>query len=173
MERRDEFLALFLRHQGQVEAFIHGLVRDRVAADDIVQEVALALWKEFDRYDSSRPFAPWARGVASNHVLRHFKARHKEGPNLSPEAVQAVLDASNRDAHDVPSRHLALRHCLESLPQKSQALLHLRFASGMKFEEMSAQLGSSKEAIRKAVARLRDGLRDCIQRRLSMQGTEA
>ena len=63
MDRHAEFLRRFVECEGQLRAFIGALVRDRHGREDLVQEVALTLWQEFERYDAARPFAAWARGV--------------------------------------------------------------------------------------------------------------
>ena len=166
-DRHGQFLDLFLRHQAAIEAFVHTVVRDRVAADDIAQETATTLWAEFDRYDQARPFGPWARGVAANLVMRHFRQRQRGVTILSPEAVEAVLEASNRAPVEPSLRQRALQQCLDGLPDKSRTLVRLRFAAGMTFEEAAARVGSTGDAVRKAVARLREALRDCIEKRMA------
>ena len=68
VDRHETFLRLFLKHQGDVRAFIGSLVRDRNVRDDVFQEVALVCWRDFDRYDRSRSFGAWGRGGAAPHV---------------------------------------------------------------------------------------------------------
>jgi DNA-directed RNA polymerase specialized sigma24 family protein len=89
-----EFLTLFLEHQVEVRAFLGALVRDPHARDDdLFQEVALALWDEFDRYDRGRPFGAWARGVAAKKVLRRWEREARRPVPFAPEAIQALADA--------------------------------------------------------------------------------
>ena len=60
MGSHEEFLKLFLWHQDGVRAFLGSVVRDRAAAEDLFQEVSLALWESFPTYDATRPFGAWA-----------------------------------------------------------------------------------------------------------------
>jgi len=65
MADRDTIFRLLLEHEAELRAFIGSMLRDRGLADDVFQEVALALWRQADRYDASRPFGPSARGIAA------------------------------------------------------------------------------------------------------------
>ena len=69
MSQHDEFLPLFLAHQGDLRAFIGALIRDAQTREDIFQNVSLTLWESFDRYDRDRSFGAWARGIAARKVL--------------------------------------------------------------------------------------------------------
>ena len=47
-DRQARFLGLFLKHQDDMRAVIGSFIRDRSAAEDVFQEMALTLWKKFD-----------------------------------------------------------------------------------------------------------------------------
>lgn len=90
------FLRLLLGAERDLRSFIGSLMRDRHAREDVFQEAALVLWREFARYDRARPFGAWARGVAGKVVLRRWRQDGRAPVPLSPEAVQAVADAFDR-----------------------------------------------------------------------------
>ena len=123
MHNQDEFLTLFLRHQVDVRAFIGSLVRDLHTRDDIFQEVALILWNEFARYDRSRSFGAWARGIAARKVLQRYEKDTRSPVPFAPEAIQALLDAYERTEVSESERAEALQRCVERLPEKSRRLL--------------------------------------------------
>ena len=50
--------------QPAVSAFVHAWVQDRAERDDVLQEVAVAVLESYEAYDPSRPFLPWALGIA-------------------------------------------------------------------------------------------------------------
>jgi len=170
-ERQARFLRLFLPEQGSVRAFIRATVWDRARCDDLFQEVALALWRELDRYDPERPFGPWARGVAAKTVLKSFRDAKRAPVALSPEAIQALEVAfeqlSRGEVKPSPStREEALRACLDQLPERSRALVKLRYTDSLKAAEIATRLTSSPDAIQKALSRLRDALQKCVERRM-------
>jgi RNA polymerase sigma-70 factor (ECF subfamily) len=167
MDRHEDFLRLFLRHQAELHAFIGSLVRDRHAREDVFQEVALTLWQEFARYDSGRSFGAWARGVAAKKLLQRRDRLGRLPVPLSPEAIQAVLDAYDRTEPTDSLRADALHACLERLPEQSRRLLDLRYGQSLKLGQIAERLGATLDAVHKALSRIRTRLQRCVERRLA------
>jgi RNA polymerase sigma-70 factor (ECF subfamily) len=167
MDRHNEFLPLFIEHQVGIRAFIGSLVRDRHARDDVFQEVALSLWHEFARYDPSRSFAAWARGIAANKVLQRWHKDTRFPVPFAPEAIQALLDAYDRTEADESLHADALQRCLEQLPERSRKLLSLRYEQSLKLAQVAERLSTTLDAAHKALSRLRLRLQECIEQRLA------
>lgn len=171
MDPHDEFLTLFLRHEGELRAFIGSVLRERSAREDMVQETALVLWREFERYDRSRSFGAWARGIAVNK-LRQRLERETRGPmSLPVETLPVVAAAFDRTADDVTgetfdARREALETCLQRLPEKSRTLLKLRYEQGLSLLQLAERVESTLDAVHKALSRIRVKLQTCIERRL-------
>ena len=164
------FLGHFLRHQEDIRAVIASLVRDRTACDDIFQEVALTLWKKFDTYDGVHSFGAWARGIAVRKVLQSFDRVRRTPVALSPETIEAVVEAFDAEAADTPREEDALKVCLQKLPEKSRNLVRLRYDQGLRLEAMANLLASTLDAVNKALSRIRVELRKCIERQLAEAG---
>src|ERR1041385_7008468 len=113
MERQEEKLKLLLGREPEIRAFIGSLVRGSQDCDDVFQEVALTLWKEFDRYDRSRSFGAWARGIASMKLMQRWDKIKRLPVVLSPEAIQAVASAFDRSEASTSRQSEALEHCLD------------------------------------------------------------
>jgi RNA polymerase sigma-70 factor (ECF subfamily) len=166
MDPHEEFLRLLLRHQSDVKAFIGSLIQDRHLRDDVFQEVALVLWQEFARYDRSRSFGAWARGIAVKKVLQRWEKSRRLPVPFSPEAIRAILDAYERTETEAPARTEALHECLERLPEKSRRLLALRYDQALKLGQIAQRVGATVDAVHKALSRIRTRLQKCIERRL-------
>jgi RNA polymerase sigma-70 factor (ECF subfamily) len=168
MEGQEQFLRLFLKCQGDIRAFIGSLIRDPHLREDVFQEVALVLWREYPRYDPQRPFGAWARGIASHLVLQRWERDSRLPVPFSPEAIQAVRDAYDRLEEAGPSlRAEALQQCLQALPEKSRRLLALRYEQSLKLAQIAECVHSSLDAVHKALSRLRVQLQSCVERRLA------
>lgn len=186
MDRHEEFLRLFLTHQGDVRAFVGSLLRQPAARDDVVQETALVLWRKFDTFDPSRSFGAWARGIAANLVRQRLEKEGRHAQSLPPEVLPAIVAAYDRTAGystaerggpdgghgDSPqqSRRDALELCLKELPDKSRSLLSLRYEEGLSSAKAAERVGSMADAIHKALSRIRLKLEACIERRLRLAG---
>ena len=174
MDRQAEFLGHFLRHQDDIRAVLGSMVRDRAAADDVFQDVALVLWKKFDEFDPTRSFGAWARGIAVRQAMQYFD-RHRRAPiPFSPETIEALLKAYEEedaaDGGDDADRQAALRHCIAALPEKSRRLLELRYDARLKLHEVAARLSTTLDAAHKALSRLRLALRKCVEKELAAAG---
>ncbi|MBI3856243.1 MAG: sigma-70 family RNA polymerase sigma factor [Planctomycetes bacterium] len=165
MKTNEEFLKLFLRHQGDLRAFLGSVVRDRAAAEDLFQEISLVLWQSFGNYDPARPFGAWARGVAMKKVLQGLEKSRRLPLAFSPPSIQALVDAYDRTEKLAPDP-ADLRDCISKLPPRSQSLLALRYERSLKLAEIAKEVGSSLDAVHKLLSRIRENLQECLQRRL-------
>lgn len=164
---QEEYLKLLLGCELELRAFIGSIVRGTHDCDDLFQEIALTLWKEFGRYDRSRSFGAWARGVAAVKLMQRWDQVKRQPVVLSPEAIGAVCRAFDR-SEELQSRHSeALEHCLAQLPEKSRRLLALRYERAVPIEQIAGELQATLDSVYQALSRLKTRLQDCINRRLS------
>lgn len=170
MAGHDEFLKLFLMHQADLKAFIGSLVLDPHAREDVFQEVALTLWKQFDNYDPRRSFGAWARGIAAKKVLQQRDLKVRLPVVFAPETIQAVLDAFDRSEEEASLRAEALRECVKRLPEKSRHLLVLRYEENLRNDEIARRVNSTLDAVYQALSRIRGRLEECIRQRLAVEG---
>lgn len=162
-----DFLRSFLRHEADLRAFIGAFVRDRQAREDVLQEVALALWEQSDRYDPARPFGAWARGIAANKILQRWRQDGRRPAPFPPEAVDAVMAAFERGDPEVEVRSEALRECVNKLPADARRLISLRFEDGLRGQEIARRIWSNITAVYKTFSRMMESLENCIRRRLA------
>ena len=78
---RGQFLRRFLEAERDIHRYICAILPHPQDARDVLQETALALWEEFDQYDATRPFTPWAVRFALNKARQHA-SRHARRPHL-------------------------------------------------------------------------------------------
>jgi RNA polymerase sigma-70 factor (ECF subfamily) len=168
MDRHEEFLKQFLTHQADLRAFIGSLVLDRHAREDVLQEVALILWRQIEQFDPNRRFGAWARGIAANKILQRRQQDARFPLAFPPETIQAVLDAYDRTEEANSARGDALQACLEELPDKSRRLLAMRYERELKPEAIAQELRGTVDAVYQALSRLRARLEECIRRKLGL-----
>lgn len=160
---------MFLDHQDDLRAFIGAVVRDATQRDDVFQEVAMALWKGFDNYDSQRPFGAWARGVAKNRVLKHYRSEGRVPVAMTPAAVEATLNAFDAiesvDGQGDAWKD-ALETCLQRLPAHSRKILSMRYDRETDISAMATILRKTVAAIYQSLSRIRKQLEICMRERL-------
>jgi RNA polymerase sigma-70 factor (ECF subfamily) len=167
MDRQEKFISLMMREQADLRAFLSSVIWDRHRCEDLLQEVALVLWRKFDTYDESRSFGAWARGVALNLVRQTLDDARRRGLALSEAALQALDQAYEDAPRFAPERQEALRACLGTLPPQSRNLLTLRYERSMTLAAIAGSLQKSLEAVHMLLSRIRVALLRCVQQRLS------
>lgn len=167
MDPNAEFLKLFLRHQGDLKAFLVSVVRDRSQVEDLFQEVSLVLWQSFKDYDPARPFGAWARGIAANKVLQSREKTRRFPLAFSPAALQAVLEAYDRTEPDRGDEMERMRDCISRLPGKSRRYLALRYEQSLKLNEIARRAGTTLDAAHKTLSRIRDAVQACMERKVA------
>jgi len=163
MDPREQFITSIMKHQGDLRAFIGSIVWDRHLCEDIMQEVAMVLWRKYDSFDQTRSFAAWARGIALNIVKQHVSDARQVKVVFSDAALQQVSTAYEQLDEFGPDEQQALRDCLSKLPDKSRELLTERYDKGRKLDEIAGAAGSTIAAIHMTLTRLRAKLQKCIE----------
>ena len=130
------FALLYKRWHPKLLRFAHRLTRDRDAAQDVMQEAAMAMAKNIRKLQDSAKFSAWAytivRRRSADYVHRQVKDRA-----LKAGFQQEQMPNSSGHADDI----LSMRQALARLPHADQVLLKLFYIDGMSGAEMSAAMG--------------------------------
>ena len=161
----ERFTRLLLEAEPVMLRSILVVVPNRTDARDILQETAVALWRQFDSYDPQRSFVNWAMGFARIET-RRFLARAQRRAQLSEKAMEVLereMAGESGFAVEV-ERHLVT--CMQKLGEKQHALIQGYYHENRSVEWLAEQGGRSVEAVYKAIQRTRLDLQTCIQRQI-------
>ena len=135
-----------------------------VSADDVAQEVCLAVLTALPRYrDQGRPFLAFVYGIAAHKVAD----AHRAGARDRSDPVAEVPDGAVPD--DGPEQRAIdadagarMSELLDVLPERQREILVLRLIVGLSATETAAAVGGTPGAVRvaqhRALARLREEL---------------
>jgi RNA polymerase sigma-70 factor (ECF subfamily) len=87
------FARRWLEAQPAVASFLTALVPDPHAVDDLIQEVALTVYRRLDDYDERRSFTGWALGIARYKALERWRGLDRERRMLAldPELLATLV----------------------------------------------------------------------------------
>jgi RNA polymerase sigma-70 factor (ECF subfamily) len=166
---RRAFDELVVRHGPYALRVAVRLLRDRVLAEDVVQEAFMRCWSQIHRFDSRQArFTTWLYRIVVNLCI-DTKRRRK------PEPLPADFDlidagAAADDTMESNERAAVLARALNELPVRQRAALTLVYEEGLSGAEAAQALGSSVKALERLLARARMYLR---ARLLSRQLSES
>ena len=163
------FSRLVLLHQTAVRAFLLARLSRKHEAEDLAQETFVSAWRRLKDFDPARPFGPWLRGIAENHLRNHLRKFRAE-PIGGDEALQMILDReadTQGGACNDGELATALGECIERIDGPARELLMARYAEGRSMGELCAQSGKKHSAITMKLHRLRLALAACVEGKLS------
>lgn len=160
---RDAFAALFNAYAPKVKAFL--VRRGAVAAEELTQEVMLAVWRKAPSFDPARGSAEgWIFAVARNACID--AARRERGrPMLAHDLLSDPPEPARGD-HALEAVQAAerVRAAIGALSAEQREVVRLSFFDDRPHAEISAQLGlplgTVKSRLRLATRRLRELLDD-------------
>lgn len=135
-------------------------------AEDVLQEVAVSVAKNYGSYDPARPFVAWALGIARNHMLMYFRRYHRNRLVFSDQLMTTIgqhLETLAENPTD--QRREALQYCLRQLDDRRRRLVEMRYSGGLSISEIADSLGKSAAAIKGSLHRARKILERCASLR--------
>jgi RNA polymerase sigma-70 factor, ECF subfamily len=135
-----------------VRVYLHGAFRkqprwDRAQAEDIVQEVLMAVYFKRHTFDESLAFEPWLLSIARYKLIdwvRKGTRRREQGLDHAPELMATFVD---------PSTSMELSEQLSKLPERAQRALRLVKLEGLTSADAAAMLGMSESSLKVTVHR--------------------
>jgi RNA polymerase sigma-70 factor len=170
-DRNRKLFELFVReNEGALITYLRSLVRDPGLVDDLFQETLVTAWRRFDDFDTSRPLAPWLRGIALNLVRNSRRKRAGDllqiGDQVAMFIEQAVAKVEVVEADNWRDRLAILSHCVDTLTTRSKSLIRWRYSDGKTATQIASRLDESPASVRKQLQRIRATLLECIAQRL-------
>ena len=137
----------------EMRAFARSLCRDRVLADDLVQEACLRAWSAVDSFDASQPMRPWIFRILRNEYYMMMR-RAWRNVQVDPEFAETALvtEASQEVRQDFGR----MEQIIYALPTDQRDALLLVVAAGMTYDEAGAICGCAAGTMKSRVSRARE-----------------
>lgn len=164
----EEAFRQVLAHRTMLKAYVTAIVRDPVLAEDTFSDVTLEIARSWERYDQTRPFETWARGLARRIALTNLRKKGRQPCELDEEVLEAIgteLDQSGDEA-ELEERKAALERCLERLSLANQQLVRLRYFENRSYQQVAHGIGRSVGSLYVAFNRIHRALASCVEKGL-------
>ena len=156
--KQERFLRLLDEHRKILFKVAHSYSRDPSDREDLVQEIALQLWRSFDRYDERRPFPTWMYRVALNVAISFVRRESRRRRMTVPldEAILEVVEAPGKGEGEATMEQL--RRVLDGLAAIDRALV-LLYLDGHSHQAIADILGISRSNVGTKVGRIKERMR--------------
>lgn len=172
--KHDDFLRRFANNEPALRGFVRSLVPSVTDADDVLQEVAITLWKKFGEFEGKSPedFRRWAFSVAKFKVLSWKRDRLRDRHFFSDDLLARLAEESAAQSVRLTAQREALQDCVEKLPEKQRSVVEAAYAPKARMDELAGSLGRTAMSLYKQLHRIRVALAECVGRLLKREGWE-
>lgn len=163
---------LFLAHHDFVKGVALKYAPWPGLMEDIAQQVFLEFIGKEQRWDLERDLRPLLATMTRHVAMRLWRERTREKPEVVQKLAEHIRQlAEERDAEPRYETEIGLlRDCLQKLPEKSRELVQLYYYHEIATPEIAGQLEMKADTVCRALSRVRDKLRECIQRQIQKGG---
>lgn len=158
---RERFSELLRAHHRGLIAYARALVKSDAAAADLVQDASVAAWRSLAKFDPSRDFPTWMRGIIRNK-WREYCRKHRHEIALDEDTLSR-LEGPFEPAADDGALFARLAECRRKLPLAMAEAVRLTYDEGRSSDEIAALTGATAAALRKRLERARNALRQCLE----------
>jgi RNA polymerase sigma-70 factor (ECF subfamily) len=160
------FEVVYERHATAAFSLAYRMTGRRGAAEDVVQEAFLSLWRSGARYDHTRgSVRTWVLGIVHHRAIDALRRgiRH-ESHRAGDEGIEERFESGDRTDVQVARREEAteVRTALASLPAEQSRAIELAYFGGFSHSEIADMLqtpiGTVKGRIRLGLEKLRGQL---------------
>lgn len=148
-------VAVYDRYAAMIFGMLVRMLRDRQAAEEILQDLFFELWRGAARFDASRGSLPaWLMVIARNRALSRLRTRQYREIPEDIEAFPANAVASSVNLADDSERNLLmekLRTAMAALPSEQREAVELAYFEGMTQSEIAARTGSPLGTVKSRV----------------------
>jgi RNA polymerase sigma-70 factor (ECF subfamily) len=129
--------------------------------DDVTQEVLIAMLQSLKSFRGESKFSTWLRVITNRHIANYYR-KNKRTLNDKPLDSEELQVRSSQTLSETGLNRIYLQQGLTKLPVHYQEVLLLRFAEGLKFQEMAdtldKNLDATKSLFRRAISAMREQL---------------
>jgi RNA polymerase sigma-70 factor, ECF subfamily len=139
---------LYIRHSTRIFRFAARLLGDRTAAEDIVSEVFLAVWRKAGSFEARAQVSTWLLSIARN--LAFGAMRQPASEALDDDLVDGIEDpAADPEAHsETLNTEAIMRKCLAQLSLPHREIVDLIYYHHKSIEEASEIVGVGQNTVK-------------------------
>ena len=159
------FEQLVKKYQNALFSFVCRYLGERPAAEDIVQEVFLSLYRTAFRFEARARVSTWLFRIAYNLSMNEIKRRERSLQCKGVFQDLLAAEASQSPLSSIEAREWQkdLMTALNQLPEKQKAALLLRVNEGLSYAEIGEVLSVSIASTESLIFRARTRLRQLLK----------
>lgn len=169
---RSAFNQLVLKYRNRVMSIAARMLRDRVEAEDLAQDVFVKVFSSVQDFRGEALFSTWLYRITANSCLNHRKRRSDLQLAGDANGRETIISDGASNPHSLLERKelkVALEKAIRALPEERRIVLILRDIEGLSYEEIADSLGLELGTVRSRLHRARLELQGNVKEIFSLQ----
>ena len=139
---------LFARHHVRIYRFVLRLMRDEMAAEDVISEVFLDVWRQASRFEGRSAVSTWLIAIARFKALSVLRKRREA--ELDDETAHSIEDTSDDPEQVVQKQDKGekLRECLTALSPEHREIIDLVYYHEKSVQEVAQIVGIPENTVK-------------------------
>lgn len=159
---KEYFGKLIDKYWQTLTILVFNKVKNQTDTEDIVQECFIKAYKKLPSLREPKKFASWLYHIAHTTTIDWLRAQNKHN-SLSLHEIYAEIPPQNpQNPNSSPTNEQVLK-AVQSLPEKYQLVITLRYFKGMSYQEIAQHLNEPPGTISNRLHRANQLLRKWIQ----------
>lgn len=162
---RESALEQFYRHyHSQVHHFALRLVNNNADAAEIANETMLEVWRAAARFAGESRVRTWLFGIVNHRAIDLLRRRRHTVSTELDDIIDDSPACSVADAIGGAQDATQIRHCVEQLPERQRAVVHLAFFEELSYPEVAEVLKVPVGTIKTRIMHAKQRLQHCLAR---------
>ena len=169
---REAFAEIYDRYADRLYDFCVGLLGDRDAAADCVQDAFCVAATDLGGLREPDKLRPWLYSIARHHAMRRLRHRYREEVSDElPDMISQEASPETLAGHSELARLVA--EAAGGLSDRDRELLDLSYRHGLDGPELAEALGVTLTSANTMMFRLRNTVERCLGALLVARGAQA
>ncbi|MCJ8345076.1 RNA polymerase sigma factor [bacterium] len=128
---------LFKHCEKKIAGYLYRMHVNRSDIDDLLQEIFLRAWRNWDKFDTEQEFLPWTFSIARNERIRWQKKHSRFVQEKAGKVSSETLCNDPQLIHENMETRLAVKNAVQNLPDRLKEPLILKHYQHLSFPEIS------------------------------------
>ena len=139
---------LYLRHNVRIYRFVLRSLRDATAAEDIVSQVFLDVWRTADQFEGRSRVSTWLLSIARFKTLTAMRQRRHE--DIDQDNVREIADGADTPETTLDRSNVSaiLRACIAKLSPAHREIINLVYYHEKTVEEAGEIIGIPQSTVK-------------------------
>ena len=160
----DAYASIVRDYQAKVIGLCLSLLNNSTQAEDAAQEIFIKVYRSLRSFRGDSSFSTWLYRIAANHCKDLLRKKSREKTESLDALIEASGDAQKpwEPALEPPSKDTShfIETMLSSLSADERLILTLREVQGLSYQEISATLQCSLDAVKARLRRARAAIQE-------------